>query len=299
MNISQFSRWAGAFLLAVLSLSVQARELNERFNTGPDARVDLSNVSGDIHIVGWEREEVLLEGTLADNAEIDLDQTDRHVSVKVVKKPGARRMGSSELRVQVPFAAELSLYGVSADIDVEDVIGSQRIEVVSGDIVVRGFDDDLRIRSVNGDVTLRGRGSPRLVNVVSVSGDIDIRDVAGQIEVTSISGNMRVSGGEFSRARLGSTSGDVEFAGAIASEGRLGIENISGEIGIELEGATGATDLDVEIESFSGSIENCLGEEVRRKRKYGPGRILRFNRGEGNRELRVQALSGDVGLCAG
>ena len=288
--------FVGALVLCLLpSLPSEARDIEERFKTGSNARLDLSNVSGDIQVFGWDRDEVLIEGELADNAEMELDQVDRRVTIKVVKKKGSRRMGSTELRVQVPFTSELSLYGVSADIDVEDVRGTQRIEVVSGDIDVRGFDDDLRIRSVNGDVVLRGRLSPGLITVVSVSGDIDVREVAGQIEITSISGNMRIVGGEFSRARLNSTSGNVEFVGAIATDGRLGIENLSGEIDIDLLDDDG---LDVDIESFSGDIRNCLGEDVRRKRKHGPGQILRFSRGTGDRELRVQTLSGDVGLCA-
>jgi len=282
-------------LLGATAMPVQALDVSERFAVNADTRFELSNVSGDIRVSGWEHNEVLIEGDLAKNAELEVETSPRHIAIKVVKKPGARRMGSSELRVQVPFAAELSLYGVSGDIEVEAVHGTQRIEVVSGDIEVLDFDHDVRVRSVKGDVKLSGSGSSSLVTVVSVSGDIDIRNLAGELEATSISGNLDIEGGEFSRVRLNSTSGDVEFAGGIANEGRLGVEVISGEVEIDL---SSTVNLDVDIESYSGKISNCLGEEVQRKRKYGPGQVLRFTSGKGNRTVHIQALSGDVGLCA-
>ena len=285
-------------LLTVLlssSPAALAQDIKERFATGPDANVDLSNVSGAIYITGWDEKEVSITGELDDNAEIELTHDDNKVGVKVVKKPGAHRMGKTTLKLQVPFASTLSVYAVSSDLTVDKVSGAMQLEVVSGDVSVSGFERDLRVKSVSGDVALRGRQKSARLSVVSVSGDTNVRGAGGDLEATSVSGDTRIEGGDFDQVRVQSTSGRVEFAGKLNSAGRLDLEAISGNVVIELEGKE---DLDVEAETFSGSISNCLGEKSIRKSEHGPGELLRFSRGAADQDVRVRSLSGNVKICA-
>lgn len=288
----------GAMFVAAAVSCIQpavARELEERFMTGPMARLDLSNISGEIWVEGWDEEEILLTGSLDDNAEVELRHNDKRVGIKVVKKKGVRRMGGSDLHVRVPTASELSVYAVSSDLEVKAVTGSLRLEVVSGDINVFGFERDLEVKSVSGDIELRGSLKPGRVSVVSVSGDTDIREVAGELETTSISGDTQIVGGDFDRVRVKSTSGKVEFLGGLNSSGRLDAEAISGNVVINL---VGEDELDVEVETFSGNIGNCLGEKSVRKSKFMPGQLLHFSRGAANRDVRVRSMSGNVEFCA-
>jgi len=286
------------FLLALtlwLPADAVAELIDQRFVTGLDARLDLSNVSGDVQITGWDKNEVHVTGELGKNAEIRFEHEQRDVRVKVAKKRGFRRMGPTRLRVRVPLGAQLSVYAVSADLIVRDVAGEQRIEVVSGDVNINGFAQELRVKAVSGDISLVGTSVPGRVSVVSVSGDTRISDVAGDIETRSVSGNTRVSGASFDRVQVNSTSGDVNFQGGINALGRFEAEVISGDVALDL--ADGKS-LEVDIETFSGGIRNCLGEESQRKSKYGPGRILRFSRGAADQAVRVRSMSGGVRLCA-
>ena len=50
-------------------------------------------------------------------------------------------------------------------------------------------------------------------------------------------------------------------------------------------------------ETFNGDIDNCFGPEARRTSKYAPGRELSFTAGDGNGEIRIKTLNGDVILC--
>ena len=272
-----------------------AREINERFVTGSSARLDLSNVSGDIEISGWDKAEIVLTGTLDPNAELELNHDNKRLDVKVVKKKGARKMRESELFLKVPFQSELSIYAVSSDLDVAGVFGPQRLEVVSGDISVAGFTRDLKVKSVSGNILLQGKGEPARVSVVSVSGNTTVSDAAGELDITSVSGATRVKEGTFERVQTKSTSGRIEFLGGLTDAGRLDAEVISGKVVINL---TGAEAIDVELETFSGNIKNCSGEQAVRKSKYGPGQLLQFSRGAANRDVRVRSLSGNVEFCA-
>ena len=293
------SRFSNGLLVFGITLicwaPVAARDVNERFVTGPNARVDISNVSGSVRVDGWDRQEVLITGDLHKNAEMDLRHDDERVGVKIRKKSGFGRSGPTELRVQVPYASEVEVYVVSADIEVRKVAGELRLEVVSGDVEVRDLRGDAQVTSASGDIEIAGELSPSRVKIVSVSGDARVRDVAGEVDITTISGRNTVTGGDFERVRLESTSGRIEFLGGLLSGGQLDAQAISGRIELEI---VDGDDLDVDIETFSGNIDNCMGEEAERKSKYGPGRQLRFSRGAADRDVRAKALSGRVELCA-
>jgi hypothetical protein len=58
--------------------------------------------------------------------------------------------------------------------------------------------------------------------------------------------------------------------------------------------------LDYEVSTFSGDIKNCMGGEVERVSKYGPGRRLNGTRGKGGADqarIRLKTMSGNVELC--
>ncbi len=41
-----------------------------------------------------------------------------------------------------------------------------------------------------------------------------------------------------------------------------------------------------------------FGMQAKRKSKYAPGRFLRFERGDGNRHVRVETMNGGVDICS-
>ena len=286
----------GLLALSLLTLSVNshARAIDETFKTGNEPRVEVSNVNGEIDVSTWSRGQVELTGELDERAELVLEHDDEKLIIRVVKKSGERRIGDTQLRLRVPKAAELSLHSVSGDVRTRDVIGTQRIDVVSGNTEIRSFSSDLDINSVSGDVTAIGTGEETVINALAVSGDINLQGVAGELEATTVSGVSTIDGGEFSRVRLNTTSGDIEFDGNIEDRGRFDAESISGDVRVNLRLDT---HLDVDVETFTGRIDSCLSEQPQRKSTYGPGRVLLFKRGDASKDIRVETMSGDVNLC--
>ena len=74
---------------------------------------------------------------------------------------------------------------------------------------------------------------------------------------------------------------------------RCGVVN--GEVDVLLHSDA---NLDVDVETFNGDIDNCFGEKSERKSEYGPGRFLRFSRGDADRTVRIRAFNGDVDICS-
>ena len=67
--------------------------------------------------------------------------------------------------------------------------------------------------------------------------------------------------------------------------------SVSGPLRFTLNGAA-----DYDIDSFSGSIDNCYGPKAERS-GYGPGLHLTFRDGDGNARVRMGTQSGPIHLC--
>ena len=114
---------AAVALLVSLPGQALADDIDERAPAAPDGRVEISNVAGRIEVRGWDADEVQVAGELGRNAEFEFLQSGDRTYVKVFKRRDARRVGSSRLIVDLPHGSEISVAGVSADIDVRDVRG--------------------------------------------------------------------------------------------------------------------------------------------------------------------------------
>lgn len=285
-----------AMVLIGLSPSASAEDIDERNSADPNGHVHVSNTAGTVTVIGWGEDEIEVTGTLGEGTRgLEFKREGRHTTIKVLYQRGSHRSESSHLVVHVPEHSELSVNGVATDIEVTGVQGVQRLETISGEITAETFASDLEAKSVSGDMVIHGHGYESLLTVSTVSGDTEISGVAGELETTTVSGDVEIEAGKITRARLRTTAGDVEISGDLVSGGRIDCESINGEITVKL---TDGANLDVDIETFNGDIENCFGEKVERKSRYGPGRLLRFSRGDGDRTVRLKSLNGEIEICA-
>lgn len=283
-------------LLGCSNTTEAAREINETAAASVDGQVQISNISGDISVTGWDKAEVTIQGELGANAKLKFEHGRRHVSISVEKEDEDKKnMGSSDLIVKIPQGSELTVNGISSDIEVRNVHGVQRLQAVSGEIEADVFEGDIEAKTMSGDVVIAGHGSSSLVTVTTMSGDSEMMDIAGELETNTLSGGITVRAGELTRVRIKTTNGDIEITANLATDGRFESETINGDIDMDL---TQGNDLNVDIETFNGDIENCFGEKSVRKSKYAPGKLLRFSRGAGDRHVRIKTMNGDVDICA-
>ena len=271
--------------------------IDEIADAHPQGRVEISNVSGEIQVRGWDREQVKVTGTLGEGSERLVFEADgRRTLVKVEIPHRGRHVDSSELIVSVPEGSRVTVAGVSSDIDVRGVRGALRIQSVSGEIVAQVFDEDVEAKTVSGDFEIRGQGEPALLTLTTVSGDGRIENIRGELVVQSVTGSLDIQSSDLERARLRTTNGDIDLRTGLAEGARFDMEAINGDLRLDILGGVNA---EFDIETFNGSINNSFGPEAERTSKYAPGRELRFTHGDGDARIRIKTLNGGITLRGG
>jgi DUF4097 and DUF4098 domain-containing protein YvlB len=280
--------------------SAQAN-VDRRLAADPRGSVVVTNVAGSLVVTGWDRPEIVIAGTLGRGVErLDVQQDGKRTVIKVMLPSGSVRDGAAQLRLSVPAGSALELSAVSAGVTVSGMAGRLSVRSVSGKVEAETSGTEIEVKSVSGDVRAAmsatsgpGGATSGSTRVSSVSGDVRLQ-VAGRAEVTTVSGTIEATIEPLAAARLRTTSGDVELAGAFAPTGSVEVESVSGSFTLRSPGPGGFV---AEASSFSGDIETCFGARPVATDKYGPGRRLDATVGKGEGRVRVKSMSGDVSLC--
>ncbi|MFZ5879803.1 MAG: hypothetical protein ACOY0R_10580 [Chloroflexota bacterium] len=142
--------------------------MNRTISVGPEPRIVIESVSGDLSVVGWEGEDILIKG---DEDEVRFSQNGGLVTVS----------STDDLSLRVPRNANLRLESVEGDMSLRGVFGDIKMKNVEGDLSVRDV-GTISIENIQSDFSLRGaRGS---VAVKNVSGDASVRDVDGNVNLS-------------------------------------------------------------------------------------------------------------------
>jgi DUF4097 and DUF4098 domain-containing protein YvlB len=262
--------------------------VDERRPAAPDAIVEIENAFGSVTVIGWDRPEVHVTGTLAPQAKLEVDGGESHIGVEVDVE-GHGDGGETSLEVHVPSGSQVEIEGVQAEIEVSGVSGSVEAETVNGGITHRGAAKEVSLQSVNGAVDVSGPRGRTQVEVVN--GPVTIHDTSGQVEASTVNGKLVVDGGPFERAALESVAGQVSFKADLAPTGRLDVETVSGLAEIFVPASINAN---FSISTFSGEIENELGIGTVQQEEYVPAKELRFTSGSGGIRITIETLSGNV-----
>lgn len=279
----------------LLATAVQAADVNETIDAAADGHVDISNVAGTIEVYGWSKSSVEVTGNLGEKVEeLVLEREGDRVTVKVKVPKHSSGKISSEIVVRVPEGSSIEVSGVSADIEVEDVLGKQGLHTVSGDVTTKVASADVEAVSVSGDVEVEGDRKATETFANTVSGDVTLFGLGGEVKANAVSGDVTIDEGSFDRVAIESVNGDLFFLAELVKGGRLGVETVNGDVEIELGDNVSA---EFEIDSFNGDIENCFGPKAQRTSKYAPGWELNFTEGDGEGSVTVSTLNGDIHIC--
>jgi DUF4097 and DUF4098 domain-containing protein YvlB len=283
-------------LIVLTSTAAYAdQDIDEIKDAAADGTVHISNTSGSVEVDGWSRNQVEVTGTLGSGVEeLIFERDDDEILIKVKTRRNNSRSGSSDLIVKVPQRSSLRVNTVSADIEVDNVNGEQRLESVSGDITTAAYGEDIEIETVSGDVEVDGDEKNMRSRFNTVSGDIEVENLAGEIVAESVSGELVITSGSFSRAYAHTVNGEIVFHARLLNDGRLDIETVNGEVDVDFGGDVSAR---FDIESFNGHIRNCFGPTPVRTSQYTPGTELKFTEGSGTGRVTIQTLNGDLRLC--
>jgi len=290
MRFSKFTILTFIILLP-LFLSAQ-KDVDETRRVDKNAKIIISNVSGSLEVIGWEKDEVKIEGHLEEDVEeLEISGGENRLRIKVhIPRHGRNRHASAYLTIHVPRGGRLDVGAVSADIELEGVATSElEISNVSGRIDASASADELSLETVSGRI--RFTGNSRDVECSSVSGSIDLKGDLTSVECGTVSGRIEVEAGKTETGEFGSTSGSIEFDGDVLGSGKFKFKSVSGSIKIAVPENISA---EFDLSSFSGSIRNRLSHHDVHKNKYGPGSDLQFVTGSGDVRISASSFSGSV-----
>ena len=283
-----------ATLLAPAAPALAQDSVNERHTLAAGGRVELDNVAGDVHVQGWDRNEVVLTGELGQGQRLDVQSSANRVQLRVVYPQNSRNSSGARLELKVPRGAELAAQTVSADLDLADVdLARLQAQTVSGTLRAQGKARESSLSTVSG--SLQSQLVTQRLRANTVSGRIRAGGAGGDVAVETVSGSINLEAGALSRLRGETVSGtmDIGVAG-LAPGGSIELQSVSGGIGLRLPKDISAR---LRVETFSGDIDSDAGTVE--KPEYGPGHSLEAKLGSGDGDVDIDSHSGAVRVRRG
>jgi hypothetical protein len=297
----------------------QGPEVTERFSRsvrlGRNGAFEIANIAGDITVTGGGGDEVRIEAVKRvrhrDNAEakeqleslqIEVVELSNRVEVRTVYPRQARSISAAvDYTINLPSGATTSVRTVSGDVRVTNVRGELRAESMSGNVVTSGTTRLSQVKSVSGDVQINDASAEGEVTVNTVSGTLSVRGLKARlIDFGSVSGDVLLTDVECERADVKSVSGNIEYGGSLARNGRYRMNSHSGLLRLAVAGNTG---FELEATTFSGNVRSDIPVTLRtgQKPERSNGRHLsRLNRsirgsfGDASATITLQSFSGDI-----
>jgi DUF4097 and DUF4098 domain-containing protein YvlB len=231
-----------------------SESFSHTYSLAPDGRVNLANVSGNIRITGWDRNEVQLEAVkYADSQEnlhaIQIDIHARPDALDIETKyphhffEDHNHSGRVDYTLSVPNPARIeSVKLVSGELRLEDLRGDVDASSVSGEIQAKGLTGALHLSGVSGSIEANfDRDLGWHVSLSTVSGSIVlglVEDANADVSAQTVSGSIRSElpiqadrhqfVGQSLHGRLGSGEGQIDLhtvSGSIKLRRASGISN--------------------------------------------------------------------------
>ena len=258
-------------MLCLLAWSLPAGAFEKTIPTKGKADVTVGTKSGDVKIIGWDKNEVKVEADddIGKSVVVDGDT----IRIGADENGKITRSISADMTVHVPAGSGVNAITISGDLSVEKASGRFKVKTISGDISVRACTGNLSVNSTSGDIKLEGLNDD--LSFVGVSGDVMGSNIKGRLlEGKTVSGSITLTNLEAAQVRLKTVSGEVTLAGKFAADGSVKVKTLSGDVGIRMPADAG---FDVSARSRSGSVSSQFDMKVqessssRLEAKAGPG----------------------------
>jgi putative adhesin len=286
-----FARGVAAILLIASPLVAQ-KKVERRLPLGMEGALRVVNMVGSVVVHGWDKDTVLVRGTLG--AGNSFFMGGGYTGVKMfVESVNDRDPKPTRLEIWVPARVRLWVKTATANIDVSDVSGGLDLYVVSGTIDVRGNPRELNAEAIDGDIHITG--SPSWLRAKSATGAITFQGASSDAGLSTVSGPIKVDGGSgvFERTKIETVTGNISFAGRLDRSGAFDFDSHSGSIDVVIREKTSAT---FSVVTIAGSITNSLSKKAPIPGRFGRGAELTTDDGGGGAKVSVRTFKGPVTL---
>ena len=282
--------------------------------SGP-IRLELSNVAGDISIIGSADGKIHVHGDVRVGG-FGFGSPEQRLKEILASPPvelrgDVLRVGremsrfhnvSIAYQVELPQSSTVTSVSVSGSQSINDIRGTVQLTSVSGSITARniGSDsrlastsgsvevekcgDNIRSTSVSGSVTVSGAKGDVLAH--SVSGDVTVNDPGGRVDANTSSGSVNVRGGN-ADVKAHSASGSVTIYGNPTSNSYWDLKTVSGTVAIAVPSTAS---FHFSANAISGQIRTQIPIVIEEQGKHS----LRAHMGDGGGRVEVHTLSGGI-----
>ena len=257
--------------ISVPSSALAQNQINDRRPVTSDVRLEVDEIIvGDIRVVGWDKNELLITGTVGGGVnEFVIEGGPEHVEVYAewdewdedAEGDNRRRRWSGRdrqdvdvnIEIRVPHGARLEINGVTASVHVEQVHGYVAIETVTGTI------------EYVGDATV--------------------------LQLTTVTGSISARTASLSEGNFETVNGEIFFEGGVSPGAQLDFEAVNGSIELLLPADVSAN---FDVETMMGEIANDFGMQPRRTSRWVASQELSFRMGNGDADIWIETLQGAI-----
>jgi hypothetical protein len=272
------------------------KEIDQTLDVRPGGKITIDVMRGDVQIETWNKSKVLVKGELDDATKtfiFEVDGDDVDIKVKVDDGFFNRNWSSdgSDLTIYIPESSSVEAGGVSTDFDIDGVQGGITVHSFSGDIDAQNIAKSINIESVSGEIDVSD--SAGKMQLVSVSGDIKTDGKAKHYDVSTITGDIEASIGLSELIDLVSVSGDLDIQFDLEDEGRLEASTVSGDVTLSFGNKEINASFDINT-GPGGDIRNELSDDDVAQSKFIGSENIKFKIGNGGARVDVETMSGTI-----
>jgi len=218
-------------------------------SVGPGVTLALANLSGDIVVQVWDRNEVRIRA--------EHDRGDRLVAsmkdgvLKLGVRPREADPADVEWNLTVPAWLPLEISGIESEITVSGLRSSLRVGSMRGDVHVSSCQGPVELSSVEGDVHVEDVNGN--VTAGSVNRDVRIVRVTGPIEAQSVNGDIQMEDVSSANVSASTLNGQVYYSSAFQKRGRYALATHNGKLHVGV--ANDDDPVNFTVSSFSGEVQ--------------------------------------------
>jgi len=185
-------------------------EFHQTYPLSAGGRVELDNINGDVHITGWDRNEVKVDAVKyarskerLDEAKIKVEAGSNYISIRTeypdhdltFNSFGRNNPATIEYTLTVPRGARLDeIQLVNGALEIQGVSGEVHGSSVNGSVTARGLEGRTELSTVNARVEVEfARLTNESVELSSVNGSVTVTlpsDAKAEIEASTVSGHI-------------------------------------------------------------------------------------------------------------
>ena len=217
--------------------------IEKTFTCSDSPGLTLTNIRGSVNIQPAQNGQITVIASKnvksgdAENTRIELSQSaDGSVKASThYDKSGIRFLSTwrpckVDYDVRVPEDCSLKIRGVSNSAIIEGIFGIMDLSTVSGDLDCRSLSGEFKVKTVSGDVCGES--------------------MSGRVQFETVSGDIRLKGCDFPWLKGKTVSGDILIETPLG-DGPYNFDAVSGDIKLEIPPSTGVT---IHSTSLSGDI---------------------------------------------